>query len=139
MNSQGETRHFRNLVVWQKSQEFAVAIISLVRRLNRDRSASVIGNQLVRSAGSVPANIAEGFGRFSTAAYRNHLSIARGSLFESESWLDLLARTGRLTPGELDELQAKCDELARMLTSLMRSVGSVNKTYAKEARARYEV
>ena len=45
---------------------------------------------MMRSAGSVPANIAEGYGRYSQAAYRSHLSIARGSLFETQSWIDLL-------------------------------------------------
>jgi four helix bundle protein len=57
----------------------------------------MMGTQLVRAAGSVPANIAEGYGRYSQGAYRNHLSIARGSLFESESWIDLLFQAGHLS------------------------------------------
>jgi four helix bundle protein len=55
-------------------------------------SSIEIAKQLVRCAGSAPANIAEGHGRFSAGAFRNHLLIARGSLAETGSFLDLLCR-----------------------------------------------
>src|SRR4051794_20090988 len=101
---------FRTQLHWQKAQSFAAEIAALVVRLPRNRATDAISNQLMRSAGSVAANIAEGYGRYSQAAYRNHLSIARGSAFESESWLDLLIRGGYLAPPESDQLLQACIE-----------------------------
>src|SRR5215216_5314770 len=82
------------LALWREAQAFAERVARLVVSMRRDVAADAIARQLVRAAGSVPANIAEGYGRYSQAAYRNHLSIARGSAFEAQSWLDLLMRRG---------------------------------------------
>jgi len=84
-------------MLWTKAQEFASEIAEMVGTLPRDRVTDVLGNQLLRSATSIGANIAEGYGRYSQAAYRNHLSIARGSAVETESWLDLLQRRRYIT------------------------------------------
>ncbi len=120
---------FRRMVLWEKSQEFAALVAELVVSLPRDRAADVIGGQLVRAAGSVPANIAEGYGRYSQAAYRNHLSIARGSLFEAQSWVDLLHRRGYVSDEKLQSLQSRCHEIGKLLTARMKSLGE-GKTYA---------
>ena len=85
---------FRSLIVWQKSQGLALEIARLVAGLPRDSVASVLGRQIMASAASIGANIAEGHGRYAVGAYRNHLSIARGSACETDGWLDLLHRAG---------------------------------------------
>ena len=113
-------RGFWNLAVWQKPQDMAVSVVHLVSRLPRNRASDAIGIQLIRAAGSVSANVAEGYGRYSEAAYRNHLSIARGSLFETESWIDLLRRSGSLADESATSLVADCEEVARLLTSSMK-------------------
>jgi four helix bundle protein len=130
---------FRRQMLWLKAQTFAENIAELVVRLPRDRAADPIASQLVRSAGSVSANIAEGYGRYSQPAYRNHLSIARGSTFESESWLDLLIRRGYVSDTDGKKLLDSCHELGRLLTLRMKSLDE-NKTYAvKEDGIDYEV
>jgi four helix bundle protein len=128
---------FRSQVLWRKAQDFAESVAELVVALKHDRATDAIGNQLMRSAGSIAANVAEGYGRFSQAAYRNHLSIARGSTFESESWLDLLVRRGYVSRERGDTLISNCHEIGRMLTTRMRSLNE-NKTYAvREEEAVY--
>jgi four helix bundle protein len=47
--------------------------------------------QLRRAAVSIPANIAEGFGRFARGDYLHHLSIAAGSLREMQTHLEAIA------------------------------------------------
>jgi len=123
---------FTKIAVWVKAQELAADVARIVSQLPSDRSADAIGRQLIRCAGSVPANIAEGYGRYSQAAYRSHLSIARGSLFESQSWIDLLHRTGFLSEEAKNSMIASCQEVGRMLTFRMKSLGGADSTYAKK-------
>lgn len=125
--------------LWKESQNFAEQIAALVVKLPRDGAADAIGYQMVRSAGSIPANIAEGYGRFSQPAYRNHLSIARGSAFESESWLDLLMRRQYLDQETGEALLRLCKTVERMLTTRMRELSQGNATYAiREEAETYE-
>jgi four helix bundle protein len=128
----------RGQALWVKAQEFAAEVAEVIDGLPHNRSADILGGQLLRSASSISANIAEGYGRYSQAAYRNHLSIARGSAYETESWLDLLDRRNYLPKGRSARLLARCDELQRLLTLRMKSL-SAGKTYAvKEEAAEYE-
>jgi four helix bundle protein len=94
-----KTRHFRDLLVWQKSMALASSIYTLTDRFPK-REVFGLSAQMRRCAVSVPSNIAEGHGRLSDrnlAVFPGH---ARGSLFELESqteWQsDLALRTRRL-------------------------------------------
>jgi four helix bundle protein len=127
-------------MLWTKAQEFAAEIVEMVVTLPRYRVTDVLCNQLLRSATSISANIAEGYGRYSQPAYRNHLSIARGSAVETESWLDLLQRRHYITDERCAAMIGKCDELQRLLTLRMKSLVE-GKTYAlkEEADEPYQV
>jgi four helix bundle protein len=120
---------FRRQILWQKAQAFAVTLTTVITELPQNRAADVLGNQLLRSGSSIAANIAEGYGRYSQAAYRNHLSIARGSAFETESWLDLPEKSGYLPPARVQPLLEQCTELQKLLTLGMKSLAA-GKTYA---------
>jgi len=79
-------------------------------------------SQIRRSSVSVPANIAEGYGRDSAGSYVNFLKTAQGSLKELETHLIL---TQRLKLGSFDaatQLLANADAIGRMLRALMRSI-----------------
>ncbi len=110
---------FRSLIVWQKSQELALEITRLVAALPNDRVTSVLGRQVVSSAASVAANIAEGYGRYAEGAYRNHLSIARGSACETDGWLDLLRKSGYIDDETESKLHGLCMEVVKLLTTRM--------------------
>ena len=110
---------FRSLIVWRKSQELALEIARLVAGLPRDSVASVLGRQVMASAASIGANIAEGHGRYAVGAYRNHLSIARGSACETDGWLDLLHRAGYVDQETESRLHGLCMEVVKLLTTRM--------------------
>jgi four helix bundle protein len=110
---------FRSLILWQKSQELALEIAKLVARLPRDSVASVLGRQVMASAASIGANIAEGYGRYAVGAYRNHLSIVRGSACETDGWLDLLHRAGYIDQEAESRLHGLCMEVVKLLTTRM--------------------
>ena len=114
--------NYRNLDVWKRAQALTLHIISVVKGLPNDVVVSSVTRQLIASAGSIAANIAEGHGRFSLPAYRNHLSIAKGSACETDSWLDLLREAGYLRPDVEEKLHTECLELVAILTSKIRDL-----------------
>lgn len=81
-------------------------------------------SQLRRSASSVPANIAEGYGRESTGEYVQFLRMAQGSLKEVETHLLLSARVGLCSDASVKPLLETADRLGRMLHGLIRKVRS---------------
>jgi four helix bundle protein len=115
--TQNQRYSYRNLLLWQKAQALTLPVVEIVAKLPRDPAAQVIARQVAGSASSVAANIAQGHGRFSIPAHRNHLSIAKGSACETDSWLDLLRRAGYVHPDVEQELHEACDEVIRMLTA----------------------
>lgn len=119
---QSNSYGYRKLDVWQQSQALAAEVIVRLRKVTRDPASTEIVKQLVRAVGSVPANISEGHGRYSLGAYRNHLLIARGSVCEVGSWLDLLARCDYLAQSEANDLIAKADSVVAILTTKVRSL-----------------
>jgi four helix bundle protein len=100
--------NYRNLILWQRAQALALKVIELVRQLPNDWGTAVVARQIIASATSVSANIAEGHARFTPGAHRNHLSIAKGSAAETDSWLDLLRRLGHLSDEEEGILHNEC-------------------------------
>ena len=110
---------FRGLIVWQKAQGLALEVARIVAALPKDAVASVLGRQAMASAASIAANIAEGYGRYALGAYRNHLSIARGSACETDGWLDLLRRSGYIDEETELKLHDLCMEVVKLLTTRM--------------------
>jgi len=79
-------------------------------------------SQIRRSAVSIPSNIAEGFGRSGAPEYLRFLLIARGSVFEFETQLQLACDVGFLSPEDHAHLSELVNEVGRMLESLIRRV-----------------
>jgi four helix bundle protein len=79
---------------------------------------------MLRSAASVPANIAEGHQRGTRRDFAHFISIARGSLAETETFLLLAGRVGLLPRGAIDPALTLADELSRMLFAMRRSLSA---------------
>ena len=110
---------YRDPVVWQEAMNLAEAAYRTTARFPREEIYGLTA-QLRRSAASVPANIAEGYGRDSKGAYVQHLRIAQGSLKEFETHLLLAERVelvDKVTPAPLLAI-------GKMLRSLIRSIES---------------
>ena len=123
MESKPEIKSYRDLTVWKKSMRLALATYHVTQKLPREERYGLT-SQVRRAAVSVAANIAEGHGRSHRGDYLHHLSIARGSVRELETHLYLIRG---LRYGDRQEVRVTlllCDEIARMLTALMRTLGS---------------
>ena len=101
--------------------DLAEEVYCLSRRWPKEESFGLT-SQARRAAASVPANIAEGYGRESTASYAQFLKVARGSLKELETHLLLAERVGVTQPGSCRQALAQADELGKMLGGLIRAV-----------------
>jgi four helix bundle protein len=107
---------YRDLDAHRLAFELARDLHRAVSRWDRfDRWA--IGLQLVRAAGSIGANIAEGSGKWHKADERRMLFIARGSLYETEHWMALASDAGLLPREESNRLVP----LARTLNGLIKA------------------
>jgi four helix bundle protein len=114
--------NFENLRVYQLSEEIADLTWEIVvkwKRLGQD----TVGKQLIKSADSIGANIAEGTGRGSYADNRRFARIARGSLFEVKHWLRRAYRRDLLTENEVSKLQHLINELTPKLSAYINSIG----------------
>ena len=81
-------KSYRNLIVWQKSMVLVTMIYKFTVKLPNEEKFGLI-SQIKRSAISVPSNIAEGYCRNYRKDYSRFLQIARGSLFENQTQLEI--------------------------------------------------
>jgi len=119
----GKVRHFRELIVWQRSMQLSLAVYDLTKDFPREEIYGLT-SQMRRASVSILSNIAEGHGRHSRLQLANFTSMAKGSCYELEAQL-LLAR--ELSYGSLDKLhrsQALCNEVGRMLHSMLSKLQS---------------
>jgi len=112
-------KSYRELAVWQKAMDFVDLVYTVQRKFPREELYG-LGDQLRRSAVSIPSNIAEGFGRETHADFAHFLAQARGSLFEAETQLEIACRNGFIS--EDQTLKVQSEELSKMLSSLIRKL-----------------
>jgi len=114
-------KSFRELEVWQKAHRLVLEIYRLTDKF-QDRERFGIVSQIRRSAASVPANIAEGFGRRTTKELLQFLVTANGSLEETRYFLILSRDLGYLREESFDELDKVCTSIAQMIAAMGRSL-----------------
>ncbi len=117
----GDIRSYRDLRVWNEAMELAAECYQVTRSFPREEMFGLT-SQIRRAGASVPANIAEGYGRESTGSYLQFLKNAQGSLKELETHL-LLAVKVEMAPGEaVKSALDRAEAVGKMLRGLMRSI-----------------
>lgn len=116
---------FKNLDVYRKSVAFVENVLELTERM--PKGYGFLKDQLNRASTSIPLNIAEGNGRWHGSERRNFFVIARGSCFECVPILEIMLSKGLLTSQQYELYTNDLEEIAKMLTGLIKSCGLVNR------------
>ncbi len=113
---------YKDLIVWQKGIEFSIQVIDLAERLGQSKRHFRLIEQLEAAVTSIPMNIAEGKGRNSTKEYMHFLMIARGSLYETMTLLEIFRLKNWISQEEYLSLEQKSDEIGKMINGLYRKL-----------------
>ena len=109
---------YEDLFVWQKAMDLTEEIYRLVKFLPREKTYA-LSDQMRRAVVSIPSNIAEGHGRSSTREFINFLSIARGSLTELRTQIQICQRLKYFSESESEFATSLCVEIYKMLNALI--------------------
>ena len=110
------------MIVWQKSIEFANEIIDLTESLNTTRNHYRLIEQLETAATSISMNITEGKGRFSKKEFAHFLMIARGSLYETITLIEIFKLRSWISTEKFEQLESKANEIAIKINALYNSI-----------------
>jgi four helix bundle protein len=115
-------RSYQDLLAWQKSRAL---VTDIYRHTQAFPASELYGltSQLRRAAVSIPSNIAEGQGRLSPGEFKQFIGHAKGSAFEVETQILIAHDLGYLNPQTTEQLIGKVQEIGRMLSGLLASLG----------------
>lgn len=114
-------QNFRDLLVWKKAHAFALSVYITTSKFPREEMYNIT-SQLKRASTSIPANISEGAGRFTSKDFAHFLQIALGSSHESEYFLLLSKDLHYIDSPAYDVLNKDINEIKAMLISLIKKV-----------------
>jgi four helix bundle protein len=110
-----------NNIIVDKTYGFAVKIILLYKQLTADKKEFVISKQLVRCGTSIGANVEEGLAGESKKDFISKFSIALKESRETHYWLRLLRDTGFIDNETSSEHLNDCEEILRILSSIVKT------------------
>ena len=128
-----DNQGLESLVVWQKSVDFAVDVCQEIVPMLPPEEKWALSSQLRRAVQSIPANIAEGYGRYNHQETIHYCYIARGSMAESKTHLVLAHRLGYVEDKIHQDYQNRLIELGKMLHGFIKHLrNQKNRNQIKE-------
>ncbi|MBR3725220.1 MAG: four helix bundle protein [Bacteroidales bacterium] len=120
-----KSSNYKELKVWQKAMDLTVEVYKLVKLLPKEETYA-LSDQMRRAVVSIPSNIAEGQGRNSDKEFIQFLSIARGSLWELETQIEICLRIGYIDQSLATNIYNLIEEISKMLNALSNSLKPQN-------------
>jgi four helix bundle protein len=111
---------FKDLIVWQRAKDLAVQIYKLTENGNMGRDFG-LRDQIRRSAVSVASNLAEGDERDTDKEAIRFFYVAKGSVAELRTQIQIASEAGRLEKKLYGGLDLECEQLGKMIGSLIRA------------------
>lgn len=116
-----EQLYFRKLNVYTNAKEITKYVYSLLNNFPTEEKFALC-SQIRRAVTSIPINIAEGFGRFSTKEKARYIEIAFGSLTELICELELSLELNYISKEEYDKAEEKLTIISKQLSNLHKSI-----------------
>ncbi len=113
---------YEDLKVWNMAVDFAVKVIELVENLETDRKHYRLFEQIEASSTSISMNLAEGKGHYSKKEFIHFSYIARGSLYETMTLLEIFRRKKWISTDKYTQLEEDAKEIASMIKGLINSI-----------------
>jgi four helix bundle protein len=117
----GDIKSYRDLLVWEQAFELTASVYAVTKTWPKEELYGLV-SQARRAATSVPANIAEGYGRENRGSYVQFLRIAQGSLKELETHLLVAERIGLSDNSAISPLLLQSESVGKLLQRLIRSL-----------------
>lgn len=119
------------LEVYQLSEVFSDTVWDIVMDWDNFQK-DTIGKQVVRSADSISANIAEGYGRYYYKESKQFFFYSRGSLQETKSWLSKCKRRKIIEKNKADELLNEAEKILAKLNGYIKFIAASPKHNKKD-------
>lgn len=110
----------RNFDIYKRCEDFAVKVIHLIESIPYRRSVGIIGDQVIRSSGSVGANLCEADNARSRKEFISCIGISLKEIKESKFWLKILRLTNLQFKNKIFEVEKEADEIKRILGKIYR-------------------
>lgn len=110
---------YKQNIVKDKSYEFALDIISLVKNFPRNNEGFILSKQLLRSATSIGANVEEAIAAYTKNDFTYKMSLALKEARETNYWLRLV-RDSKIVKTELESYIEASEELRKILTAIVK-------------------
>ena len=114
-------KSYRELLVWQKSMQLVTHIYQATESFPKGELFGLT-SQIRRAAISIPSNMAEGFGRQLAGDFGRFLIMARGSLYELQTQIEIALNLRYLSEDSVTQLSASTSEIERMLNRFITTV-----------------
>lgn len=99
-----------------RAYKFGINTIRMIEKLDsRNMTCRILGDQLLRSATSIGANVIEARGASSKKDYTNFFSHALKSANETKYWIHMLKDSEKMSSEEANKLIQEVTELANIL------------------------
>ena len=104
-----------------KSMNFAIRILRCYKYLAEEKHEYVLSKQLLRCGTSIGANVKEALRGQSVPDFTAKMNISLKEASECEYWIELLEKTEYLQTNVAESLLKDCQELIKMLTSIVKT------------------
>ena len=127
---------YEDLAVWNRAVDFAVRVIDAVENISTDRKHFRLLEQIEASSTSIAMNLAEGKGRFSQKEFIQYCYIARGSLYETITLLEIFKRKNWISEETFSSLKSEGIEIASMIKGLINAIDKSSKVKGSRAKVK---
>lgn len=115
-------KSYKEIKIWQKGDLVFDMVCEDVERWPNTKVANVISYQVLKSSGSISANVAEGYGRGTPGEFEQFLRYSRGSSAETDNWLYKAKKRNLISEKRYGQYEDLLEEINKMIGSFIRKL-----------------